>query len=90
MSVTMIRGNQKVMIPEKNIDKFLSRGWQLEKPTKTSTTKKSPHSPIKKASAVVTPTTKPVDEPKVTDEEHDFLQQNQGFIDDNLNKKEDL
>lgn len=83
---TMIRGNQKIQVADKRIQDFVSRGWTVEgkavlKPTPT--TKKPTNSKrIKPVEAVVDK------QPTVTDEEHDFEQQNQGFIDDNFNNQE--
>ena len=82
---TMTRGNQKIQVADKKIQDFVNRGWQLEgnAPAPTPTTKKPTNSKrIKPVEAVVE------QQPTITDEEHDFLQQNQGFIDDNLNNQE--
>jgi hypothetical protein len=82
---TMIRGNQKIMVPDKKIEQFVERGWQLEMstPTPKSKTKTPPKSKrIKPVEAVVE------QQPVVDDDQHDFEQQNQGFIDDNFNEKE--
>lgn len=82
---TMTRGNQKIQVADKKIKDFVSRGWQLEDntPAPTPTAKKPTNSKrIKPVEAVVE------QQPTVTDEEHDFLQQNQGFINDNFNNQE--
>lgn len=82
---TMTRGNQKIQVADKKIQDFASRGWQLEgnTPAPKPTVKKPTNSKrIKPVEAVVE------QQPTVTDEEHDFLQQNQGFIADNLNNQE--
>jgi len=83
---TMTRGNQKIQVADKKIQDFVSRGWVVEGqavPKPTPTTKKPTNSKrIKPVEAVVE------QQPTIDDEEHDFLQQNQGFIDDNLNNQE--
>jgi len=83
MATTMIRGNQKVLVPDKKIDQFVERGWQVENATKPKS--KTKHSPkgrrIKPVEAVVEK------QPVIDGDQHDFEQQNQGFVDDNFNQE---
>ena len=82
----MQRENQKITVQEHRISKFLELGWTLvdETPKTEPKPKKSkPKGKLKTASAVVTQTQ------TVSDDEHDFYQQNQGFIEDNLTNNEE-
>jgi len=80
---TMTRGNQRIQVADKQIDKFVSRGWQLEGAislTPKSTTKKPTNSKrIKPVEAVVE------QQPTVEDEQD--AEEIDAFIQDNFNQE---
>ena len=85
--ITMTKGNETTKVEPGRVKRFEEEGWSQV--TSATSSKPQPKVNVKAKAKVVK--TKPVqEEPTVSDEEHDFLQQNQGFIEDNINPyKED-
>ena len=88
--ITMTKGNKTPKVEPGREKRFEEEGWT--KITSATSSKPQPKATVK-ARGKVAKLTPVEDEPTqveetLSDEEHDFLQQNQGFIDDNLNTKE--
>ena len=81
---TLIRGNQKIQVADKRVERFVKRGWHFEQPKPNSQTKKPPKMRRSKTVEAVVDV-----KPTVIHEDdlHDFEQQNQGFVDDNFNQE---
>lgn len=89
--ITMTKGNETTQVEPGRVKRFEEEGWT--KITSATSSKPQPKATVRAKAKVAKP--KPVEEEPmiveeeiISDDEHDFLQQNQGFIDDNLNTKE--
>jgi len=82
--ITMTKGERTKKVERGRVKRFEEEGWTTI--TSATSSKPQPKANVKAKAKVVKP--KPVVEETLTDEEHDFMQQNEGFINDTINDKE--